>query len=87
VGSIEAMIDEAGRRFEIRAARVVHRVGSLQAQDQIVLVAVARNVWRVDVAARRVTPKDAASRSRFAPVAVFGSVASRMITCPDSTSN
>jgi len=39
--AIEAMIDEAGRRFEIRAVRVVHRVGSLQAQDQIVLVAVA----------------------------------------------
>jgi molybdopterin synthase catalytic subunit len=38
--AIEAMIDEAWRRFDIRAARVVHRVGVLQAQDQIVLVAV-----------------------------------------------
>ncbi len=38
--AIEGMIDEALRRFDIRAARVVHRVGRLQAQDQIVLVAV-----------------------------------------------
>lgn len=38
--SIEAMIDEAHRRFDIRAARVVHRVGLLQPLDQIVLVAV-----------------------------------------------
>ena len=38
--AIEAMIDEATRRFAIRAARVVHRVGALQALDQIVLVAV-----------------------------------------------
>lgn len=38
--AIEAMIDEAQRRFDIFAARVVHRVGVLQAQDQIVLVAV-----------------------------------------------
>ena len=28
--AIEAMIDEALRRFDIRAARVVHRVGPLQ---------------------------------------------------------
>jgi molybdopterin synthase catalytic subunit len=39
--AIEAMIDEAMRRFDIRAARVVHRVGPLQAGEQIVLVAVA----------------------------------------------
>ena len=39
--SIEAMIDEALRRFDIRAARVVHRVGPLQPLDQIVLVAVS----------------------------------------------
>jgi molybdopterin synthase catalytic subunit len=39
--AIEAMIDEAQRRFDIRAARVVHRVGVLQPGDQIVLVAVA----------------------------------------------
>jgi molybdopterin synthase catalytic subunit len=38
--AIEAMIDEAMRRFDIRAARVVHRVGLLQPQAQIVLVAV-----------------------------------------------
>jgi molybdopterin synthase catalytic subunit len=39
--SIEAMIDDALQRFDIRAARVVHRVGLLQPQDQIVLVAVS----------------------------------------------
>ncbi len=39
--AIEAMIDEAARRFDIRAARVVHRVGLLQAGEQIVLVAVS----------------------------------------------
>jgi molybdopterin synthase catalytic subunit len=38
--AIEAMIDEAFRRFDLRAARVVHRVGLLQPLDQIVLVAV-----------------------------------------------
>ena len=38
--SIEAMIDAAMARFDIYAARVVHRVGWLQPQDQIVLVAV-----------------------------------------------
>jgi len=38
--SIEAMVDEAHRRFDIIGARVVHRVGLLQPQDQIVLVAV-----------------------------------------------
>ncbi len=38
--AIEAMIDEAMRRFEIRAARVVHRVGLLAPSAQIVLVAV-----------------------------------------------
>ena len=39
--SIEAMIDEAMRRFDIRAARVVHRVGLMQPGEQIVLVAVS----------------------------------------------
>ena len=39
--SIEAMVDEAFARFDILAARVVHRVGLLQPLDQIVLVAVA----------------------------------------------
>ena len=38
--AIEQMIDEAFRRFDIRAARVIHRVGPLQVQDQIVLVVV-----------------------------------------------
>jgi len=38
--AIEAMIDEAHRRFDIRAARVIHRVGVLAALDQIVLVVV-----------------------------------------------
>lgn len=38
--AIEAMIDEALRRFEIRAARVIHRVGVLQPHDQIMMVAV-----------------------------------------------
>jgi molybdopterin synthase catalytic subunit len=39
--AIEAMIDEAQRRFDIRAVRVVHRVGLLQPGEQIVLVAVS----------------------------------------------
>lgn len=38
--SIEAMIEEAHRRFDFYAARVVHRVGRLSPADQIVLVAV-----------------------------------------------
>jgi molybdopterin synthase catalytic subunit len=38
--AIEAMIDEAQRRFDIRGARVIHRVGLLQPLDQIVMVAV-----------------------------------------------
>jgi molybdopterin synthase catalytic subunit len=38
--SIEDMIDEAMRRFDIFGARVVHRIGLLQPLDQIVLVAV-----------------------------------------------
>jgi molybdopterin synthase catalytic subunit len=39
--AIEAMIDEALRRFRIRAARVVHRVGPLAPLAQIVLVLAA----------------------------------------------
>jgi molybdopterin synthase catalytic subunit len=39
--AIEAMIDQAQQRFDIRAARVIHRVGVLQPGQQIVLVAVA----------------------------------------------
>jgi molybdopterin synthase catalytic subunit len=38
--AIEQMIDEAFRRFDIRGARVIHRVGPLQVKDQIVLVVV-----------------------------------------------
>ncbi|WP_374565583.1 molybdenum cofactor biosynthesis protein MoaE [Ideonella sp.] len=38
--AIEAMIDAAMARFQIRAARVIHRVGLLQPGDQIVFVAV-----------------------------------------------
>ncbi len=38
--SIEAMIDAAFERFDIYAARVIHRVGPLQPLDQIVLVVV-----------------------------------------------
>jgi molybdopterin synthase catalytic subunit len=39
--AIEAMIDQAFARFDIRAARVVHRVGPLGPGEQIVLVVVA----------------------------------------------
>ena len=39
--AIEAMIDAAHRRFDLRACRVIHRVGLLQPLDQIVLVAVS----------------------------------------------
>ena len=39
--AIEAMIDDAHQRFDIRATRVVHRVGVLRPGDQIVLVAVS----------------------------------------------
>ncbi|MEQ1804659.1 MAG: molybdenum cofactor biosynthesis protein MoaE [Burkholderiaceae bacterium] len=39
--AIEAMIDVAFQRFDIRGARVVHRIGVLQPLDQIVLVAVS----------------------------------------------
>lgn len=38
--AIEAMIDDALKRFDIFAARVVHRVGLLQPLDQVVMVAV-----------------------------------------------
>jgi molybdopterin synthase catalytic subunit len=38
--AIEAMVDEAERRFHIRCARVIHRIGLLAPRDQIVLVAV-----------------------------------------------
>jgi molybdopterin synthase catalytic subunit len=38
--AIEAMIDEAMRRFEILGVRVIHRIGRLQPLDQIMMVAV-----------------------------------------------
>ena len=38
--AIEAMIDVALQRFDIRAAHVINRVGTLKPLDQIVLVAV-----------------------------------------------
>jgi len=38
--AIESMVDAAMARFDIRAAKVIHRVGTLQARDQIVLVLV-----------------------------------------------
>jgi molybdopterin synthase catalytic subunit len=38
--AIEAMVDAAMQRFELRAVRVVHRIGPLRPADQIVLVAV-----------------------------------------------
>ncbi len=38
--SITAMMEEAQQRFDIYAARVIHRVGLLQPEDQSVLVAV-----------------------------------------------
>ena len=38
--SIEAMIDDAHDKFDIYAARVIHRVGLLKPLDQIVMVAV-----------------------------------------------
>ncbi len=39
--AIDAMIDEAFRRFDLLGARVIHRVGLLQPGDPIVLVAVS----------------------------------------------
>lgn len=39
--AIETMIDAAHQRFDLRAARVVHRIGVLEPCDQIVLVAVS----------------------------------------------
>lgn len=38
--AIDAMLAQAQQRFDIYAARVIHRVGLLKPQDQIVLVAV-----------------------------------------------
>ncbi len=38
--SISAMMEEAKKRFDVFAARVIHRVGLLHPEDQIVFVAV-----------------------------------------------
>lgn len=38
--AIEAMIDEAHRRFDILGARIIHRIGLLQPLDQIMMVGV-----------------------------------------------
>lgn len=38
--ALEAIVDEARRRFDIRDALIVHRVGALAPGDQIVLVVV-----------------------------------------------
>ena len=38
--ALEAIVDEAKRRFDIRNALVIHRVGALAPGDQIVLVIV-----------------------------------------------
>jgi molybdopterin synthase catalytic subunit len=38
--AIEAMVEQARQRFEIRGVRVIHRVGRLLPREQIVLVAV-----------------------------------------------
>ncbi|MDH5285002.1 MAG: molybdopterin synthase catalytic subunit MoaE [Betaproteobacteria bacterium] len=38
--ALQAIVDEAKRRFDVYAMRVVHRVGELAPSDQIVLVAV-----------------------------------------------
>ena len=38
--AIEAMVAQARERFDILGVRVIHRVGLLQPQDQIVMVAV-----------------------------------------------
>ncbi|WP_323753234.1 molybdenum cofactor biosynthesis protein MoaE [Marinobacter sp.] len=37
---IAELIDEASRRWDVRQARVIHRVGKLELQDQIVFVGV-----------------------------------------------
>lgn len=39
--ALAAIVDEAASRWQLNAVRVIHRVGELQPQDPIVLVAVA----------------------------------------------
>jgi molybdopterin synthase catalytic subunit len=38
--ALQAIVDEAKRRFDVYGLRVIHRVGALRPTDQIVLVAV-----------------------------------------------
>ena len=52
--AIEAMVDEARRRFGIRGARVIHRVGHCCRGDQIVLVAVTSGASRAKRSGLRV---------------------------------
>lgn len=39
--ALAAIVEEAGQRWELEGVRLVHRVGEIQPQDPIVLVAVA----------------------------------------------
>lgn len=39
--ALAAIVDEAARRWELEAVRLIHRVGEVRPQDPIVLVAVA----------------------------------------------
>ena len=39
--ALAAIVDEAGERWQLDAVRLIHRVGALEPQDPIVLVAVA----------------------------------------------
>jgi molybdopterin synthase catalytic subunit len=39
--ALEKIVTEAGQRWQVLDATVIHRVGALQPQDQIVLVVVA----------------------------------------------
>jgi molybdopterin synthase catalytic subunit len=39
--ALEKIVVEAGKRWSLNAVRVIHRVGTLQVEDQIVLVATA----------------------------------------------
>ncbi|MCG6965913.1 MAG: molybdopterin synthase catalytic subunit MoaE [Chromatiaceae bacterium] len=39
--ALAAIVDEAGRRWDLQGVRVLHRVGEIRPQDPIVLVAVA----------------------------------------------
>ena len=39
--ALQAIVDQAGERWDLEAVRVIHRVGRLEPRDPIVLVAVA----------------------------------------------